>query len=286
MAYLLGMQLIDGKALATTIREEVAEDVRALARAPRLNVMLVGKDPASHLYVSLKKKAGEAAGIRVDVHTFDATSNEAELFSNINEWNADDDVSGILIQLPLPDGFDESKIVSRMDPKKDADGFHPQTIAALMSGEPTIISPVHEGVLRLIAQTNVKLAGAQVVILANSKEFSDPLVRLFSTAGASANVMSPDDVNRERLAEADIVVTAIGRAGFVHANMVKPDVVIIDVGTNKNNEGKTVGDADFESFRNADAWITPVPGGVGPMTVALLLRNVVTLAKQHSSSVA
>ncbi|KAA0205661.1 bifunctional 5,10-methylenetetrahydrofolate dehydrogenase/5,10-methenyltetrahydrofolate cyclohydrolase [Candidatus Uhrbacteria bacterium] len=279
------MQLIDGKALAASIRKEVASDVRTSGLNPRLNVMLVGNDPASHLYVSLKKKAGEEAGIRVDVHGFEATVDELELLSTIDAWNADPDVDAILIQLPLPYGFDETRIVSRMDPEKDADGFHPKTVEALMTGEPTIVSPVHEGVLRLIAQTDLKMSGAQAIILANSRVFADPLARLLSTAGASADVMSPDDLDRERLKEADIVVTAIGRAGFVHARMVKDDAVIIDVGTSKNDEGKTVGDADFESFRDTDCRITPVPGGVGPMTIALLLRNVVKLAAKREARI-
>lgn len=277
-SYPRAMQIIDGKALAASIREEVANDVNTFGRTPRLNVMLVGGDPASHLYVSLKKKAGEEAGIRVDVHGFDANASEEELLTTIDTWNADPDVNAILIQLPLPFGFDETKIVSRMDPAKDADGFHPQTVEALMRGEPTIVSPVHEGVLRLIAQTDTKMTGAQAVILANSKVFADPLARLLSTAGASVNVMAPDDLDRDRLKEVDIVVTAIGRAGFVHASMVKDGAVIIDVGTNKTDDGKTVGDAEFESFRKTDCRITPVPGGVGPMTIALLLRNVVKLA--------
>jgi methylenetetrahydrofolate dehydrogenase (NADP+)/methenyltetrahydrofolate cyclohydrolase len=288
------MQIIDGKALAASIREAVADDVKTSGLTPRLNVMLVGGDPASHLYVSLKKKAGEEAGIRVDVHGFEATVGEDELLATIDAWNADSDVDAILIQLPLParqgyevaggpQGFDETKIVSYMDPAKDADGFHPKTVEALMRGEPSIVSPVHEGVLRLIAQTDAKMAGAQVVILANSKIFADPLARLLSTAGASVDVMDPDDLDRDRLKEVDIVVTAIGRAGFVHASMLKDDVVLIDVGTNKNDEGKTVGDAEFESFRKTESRITPVPGGVGPMTIALLLRNVFKLAAKKAS---
>ncbi len=283
-AYPRAMQLIDGKALAASLREEVAREVRSSGLKPRLNVMLVGGDPASHLYVSLKKKAGEEAGIRVDVHGFEATVDESELLSTIDAWNADPDVDAILIQLPLPYGFDETKIVARMDPAKDADGFHPKTVETLMAGEPTIVSPVHEGVLRLIAQTDTKMAGAQTVILANSKVFADPLARLLSTAGASVDVLDPDDIDRERLQEADIVITAIGRAGFLHASMVKNSAVIIDVGTNKDEEGKTVGDAELASFRETDCRITPVPGGVGPMTIALLLRNVVKLASKKTRS--
>jgi methylenetetrahydrofolate dehydrogenase (NADP+)/methenyltetrahydrofolate cyclohydrolase len=231
--------------------------------------MIVGGDPASHVYVSLKKKAGEEAGIRVAIHGFDLPVTQAELETTIDEWNADPNVDGILVQLPLPTGFDADALVNRIDPKKDVDGFHPKT---------TVISPVHEGVLRLIAQTDLKLPGAQAVILANSKVFADPLAKLLSVGGASVDELDPDNLDRDRLKEADIVVTAIGRLGFVHPSMVKDGAVLIDVGTNKTDDGKIRGDADFESFKNTDCWITPVPGGVGPMTIALLLRNVVLLA--------
>jgi methylenetetrahydrofolate dehydrogenase (NADP+)/methenyltetrahydrofolate cyclohydrolase len=267
------MHLIDGKALAASIREQIKQEVQTLGRTPRLNVMIVGGDPASHLYVSLKKKAGEEAGIRVFVHGFDAPVTQAELLSVIDEWNADTEVDAILVQLPLPTGFDADEIVARIDAKKDVDGFHPNS---------TVVSPVHEGVLRLIAQSDLRLSGAQAVILANSKTFADPLERLLKTAGASVDVLDPDNLKRELLAEADIVVVAIGRAGFVHPSLTKDGAVIIDVGTNKDAAGHVTGDADFEAYKITDSWVTPVPGGVGPMTIALLLRNVVELAKKRT----
>jgi methylenetetrahydrofolate dehydrogenase (NADP+)/methenyltetrahydrofolate cyclohydrolase len=263
------MQIIDGRALAARIRAEVKDETAALGRAPRLNVMIVGGDPASHLYVSLKKKAGEEAGIRVDVHGFEADAAQTELENAIRSWNEDADVDGILIQLPLPHGFDTDALVAAIKPEKDVDGFHPQT---------QVVSPVHEGILRLIAQSDLKLPGSRCVILANSHVFADPLARLLKTAGAIVTVMDPDQLDRELLKRADIVVVAIGRAAFVHPSFTKDDVVLIDVGTNKTDDGKTVGDADFEAYKKTGAWITPVPGGVGPMTIALLLRNVVRLA--------
>lgn len=267
------MHLIDGKALAASIREEVKQEVKELGLAPLLKVMIVGDDPASHLYVSLKKKAGEEAGIRVDVHGFEATVPQEQLLATLDEWNADEAVDAILVQVPLPRGFDQDAITLRINPEKDADGFHPQT---------KVVAPVHEGVLRLIAQSDLRMPGAQAVILANSKTFADPLARLLSTAGASVDVLDPDNLDRTLLAEADVVVAAIGRAGFVHPSLTKNGAVIIDVGTNKADDGKTVGDADFEAYKQTDCRVTPVPGGVGPMTIALLLRNVVTLAKQRA----
>jgi methylenetetrahydrofolate dehydrogenase (NADP+)/methenyltetrahydrofolate cyclohydrolase len=276
------MHLIDVKALAATIREEVKREISELGLKPRLNVMMVGSDPASHLYVSLKKKAGEAAGITVDVHGFEATVSQTALLETLEAWNNDATVDAILVQVPLPHGFDQDAVTSHISPQKDVDGFHPDNVAALLKGEPSIISPVHEGVLRLIAQTELKVSGSQAVILANSKTFAEPLARLLTTAGASADILDPDNLDRELLSSADIVVVAIGRAGFVHPSLTRDGAVIIDVGTNKNEAGRVCGDADFEAYQNTDCWITPVPGGVGPMTIALLLRNVLTLAKRRA----
>ncbi len=276
------MHLIDGKALAATIRDEVKREVAELGLKPRLNVMIVGGDPASHLYVSLKKKAGEEAGIKVDVHGFEATASQEQLLEMLEAWNNDPEVDAILVQVPLPYGFDQDVVTSHIAPSKDVDGFHPDNVAALLKGEPSIVSPVHEGILRLIAQSDLKVSGSLAVILANSKTFAEPLARLLSTAGASVDILDPDNLNRDLLAAADIVVAAIGRAGFVHPSLTKEGAVIIDVGTNKGDDGRVRGDADFEAYSKTDCWITPVPGGVGPMTIALLLRNVLTLAKRRA----
>lgn len=267
------MHLIDGKALAASIRAEVKEEVKGLGVTPCLKVMIVGDDPASHLYVALKKKAGEEVGINVEIHGFEATATEEQLLTTLDKWNADKQVHGILVQVPLPHGFDQDKITHRIAPEKDVDGFHPETL---------VIAPVHEGILRLIAQSDLRMPGAQAVVLANSKTFADPLARLLSTAGASADILDPDNLDRDLLAAADIVVAAIGRAGFVHPSLTKDGAVIIDVGTNKGDDGKTIGDADIEAYKKTDSWVTPVPGGVGPMTIALLLRNVMTLAKRSA----
>ncbi|MEI7512290.1 MAG: bifunctional 5,10-methylenetetrahydrofolate dehydrogenase/5,10-methenyltetrahydrofolate cyclohydrolase [Candidatus Uhrbacteria bacterium] len=267
------MQIIDGKALAASIREDVLRSVAALPRPPRLNVMIVGGDAASHLYVSLKKQAAEQAGILVAVHGFDSPVTQQELEATIDTWNADAEVDAILIQLPLPREFDADGLVARILPTKDVDGFHPNS---------TVVSPVHEGILRLIAQTDIKLPGSQIAVLANSKIFADPLTRLLSIGGASVDQLDPDHLNHALLKEADVVITAIGRLAFVHPSLTKDGAVIIDVGTNKNDEGKTRGDADFEAYKNTDCWVTPVPGGVGPMTIALLLRNVVLLASTRT----
>lgn len=264
------MHIIDGKVLAEQIRADVKTDVSAFGRTPRLNVLLVGDDKASKIYVDLKQKAGAEVGIDVFVDQKDSNVSSTELEALIDVWNADSSVDAILIQLPLPYGFDADKLTSRIAPNKDADGFNPSAI----------VSPLHEGILRLIAATPTKLPGTQTVIIANSDIFAKPLAKLLTVAGSSVDIMAPDDLNKTLLLEADIVVIAIGRANYLHASMVKDGAVIIDVGTNRE-QGKTVGDVETVSFGGTDCWITPVPGGVGPMTVALLLKNVLKLS-QHS----
>lgn len=274
------MNIIPGKEIAKQIRDEVKEDIKTLPKAPVLNVLLVGGDPASHLYVSLKKKAGEEAGITVNVHELPADTPDGKLLSLIHDWNDDPNVSGILVQIPLPPDHDEDRITKAIDPKKDVDGFHPSHMEALQRGQISIVPPVHEGILRLISETPLMLSGAQGVILANSEIFAAPLKRLLETAGVSVIVMKPDEIDDELLADADLIVIAVGRLGFLKPDMVKDNVVIIDVGTNKTKDGKTKGDVAAEKFTKKPGWLSPVPGGVGPMTIALLLKNVVKLAKR------
>lgn len=266
------MKLIDGKALAAKIRQELAHDVEVFGRHPRLNVLLVGDDAASRLYVDLKQQAGKETGIDVQVDQEPVTASQSELEARIDQWNNDPNVDGILIQLPLPHGFDTDALIRRIAIEKDADGFHPNNT--------NIISPLHEGILRLINETPLQLAGAQCVILANSETFSKPLARLLATGGVSVDIMSPDDIDKTLLSDADLVISAIGRAQFIPGSMVKDGAVLIDVGTTRE-QGKTYGDFDRVSMEKTDCWLTPVPGGVGPMTVALLLKNVFRLAQQH-----
>lgn len=274
------MHLIDGKHLAEKIREEVRKEVQTLHKAPVLNVLLVGEDPASELYVNLKKKAGEEAGISVHIHHLPADTPDEQLFDLVRTWNNDPNIDGILIQIPLPPGHNQDELTKSISPEKDADGFHPAHFAALQEGKITVLPPVHEGILRLINETPMKLAGAQGIIISKSETFSAPLQRLLQTAGMSIEVMHPDEIDEERLQEADLVVTAVGRLNFLKPSMVRDNAVIIDVGTNKTKEGKTRGDADLDGFEKTDVWITPVPGGVGPMTIALLLQNVLKITRQ------
>lgn len=274
------MNIIPGKEIAQRIRNEIKESVKKLPRPPVLNVLLVGEDPASQLYVSLKKKAGEEAGMQVNVFQFSSDATDGKLLSLIHDWNDDVNIDGILVQIPLPEGHDEDRITKAINPKKDVDGFHPSHLEALQRGDVAVIPPVHEGILRLMSETPILLSGAQAVIIANSDIFAAPLKRLLGTAGMGVDVMPPDELDPEILQDADVVIIAVGRLGFLKPSQVKDGVVIIDVGTNKTTGGKTRGDVDAKAFTNKPGWLSPVPGGVGPMTIALLLKNVLKLAKQ------
>lgn len=273
------MHLIDGKKLAQAIQAEVTTRVAKLPRPPGLGVLLVGDDPASHLYVSMKQKAAEKAGIFMDVTKASATTSDEDLMNTIQRWNTREDIDGILVQIPLPQGHNEDLVTSAIDPKKDVDGFHPESVKALVAHEPSFVPPVHEGILRLIASTPLQLTGKTAVVIINSNVFADPLVHLLKATGLFVHLMKPDQIESQTLRRADVIVIAIGQAKFLHAGITKKDAVIIDVGTNHDETGALCGDVDIATYEPYEAWITPVPGGVGPMTIALLLLNVVRAAQ-------
>lgn len=244
---------------------------------PKLAVLLVGNDPASAIYVKRKQDAANNIGAEMVIEAI-PTASTAELISIIEHWNKDAAIHGILVQLPLPKDIDTEKVIEAIALHKDVDGFR--------IGSPAV-SPTHEAVLRLINETPMQLSGSQAVILANSKTFADPLARLLGAGGVSVDIWNPDDIgtsDKDRLKEEiNLLVTAIGRPGFVHASMLRDDAVIIDIGTTRI-DGNVKGDVDFDSFNDTECWITPVPGGVGPMTVALLMRNLVDLAYTSNPS--
>ena len=271
------MQLIDGKSLAATIRASVADDIRGSGTHPKLAVLLVGDDAASHTYVRLKEKAAQEVGIATEILKLPKDAPDAELLAYIEKWNADPSVTAILVQLPLPDGHDTDAVIRAIDPAKDADGFHPENIAALQAGTATIIPPLHEGILRLIGQTDVPPNRTQAVIIANSDVFADPLRQLLKTAGAFVQTFTPEDLQPQVVREAGIIVVAVGKPRFLTRYLVKSGACVIDVGTNSLSDGTLVGDADAENLKDLPGWITPVPGGVGRMTIAMLLKNVSTL---------
>jgi methylenetetrahydrofolate dehydrogenase (NADP+)/methenyltetrahydrofolate cyclohydrolase len=275
------MKIIDGKSLAAELRAELKKEISDSDLHPKLGVMLVGEDPASHLYVRLKEKAAAEAGIETEIRRLPSTSTDAELLEIIRAWNDDDSVHGILVQLPLPPGHDQDAIVNAILPRKDADGFHPKNLDALYAGETKIIPPLHEGILRLIGQTDVMPNLAQAVVIANSDVFAKPLEYLLKKSGAFVQIFKPDEIDEETVANANIIVIAVGRVAFLKRKLVKSGACIIDVGTNKTEDGRTVGDVDTESLRDAPGWLSPVPGGVGPMTIAMLLKGVFALAKNY-----
>lgn len=269
--------ILDGKKLAMRIREKVKAMVVSLPTKPGMAAILVGDDPASHLYVSLKEKACHEVGIHFEKFVYPAEEPEAHLISKIQELNGRKDIHGILVQLPLPTQSADN-VIAAIDPNKDIDGFHKENLRRLEAGEPGLVSPVALGVMRLIdialEEHGGDLSGARAVVV-SSDIFARPLVALLSDAGASAVVAKASDPDLGEITrEADVLITAVGRPGLVTGEMVQEGVIAIDVGTTKTADG-IVGDIDFVSVHPLTAAITPVPGGVGPVTVAMLMLNVV-----------
>lgn len=278
--------IIDGKALAGRVRERIAEDVAALAEehgvTPGLAAVLVGDDPASEVYVGMKHKACVAAGMHSRQVRLPADTTQEQLEDVVGQLVADDDIDGILVQLPLPDHLDARRIQELIDPAKDVDALNPYTAGRLAIGDPTFLSCTPYGVLEILADQGVDLGGAEVVIVGRSNLVGRPLSVMMSLKGRDATVTLAHSRTRD-LAEvcrrADVLVAAVGRAGLVTADMVKPGATVIDVGTNRADDGKLVGDVDFEAVREVAGAITPVPGGVGPMTVTMLLQNTLEAAR-------
>ena len=273
------MQKIPGKQIADQILEELKHEISNLKLQPKLGVLLVGSDPASELYVDLKDKAAKKIGMLTDVRRMPADTDDQELLKIINDWNNDPSVHGVLIQFPLPTGHDTDALITAINPTKDADGFHPENILALNEGRATILSPLHQGILRLIAHTPVVLNHGLAIILANSHTFSDPLKYILERAGATVRVMMADEKDDKTLREADVIIVAVGKENFLTSNGVRPGSCVIDVGINQTNNGKVYGDFDAQACTDMDGWYSPVPGGVGPMTVAMLMKNIVEFAK-------
>ena len=286
---LVTANIIDGKAIAADVRAEVKRETKSLSDSnitPGLATVLVGDDPASKIYVSSKQKACAEVGIKVWDHPLPASTPQEELVDLINRLNSDDAVSGILVQLPLPEHIDEELILNLVDPDKDADGFHPRNLGRLLMGDPLIAPATPAGIQQMLIRSNIETAGADVVIVGRSNIVGKPMAALMvqKAAGANATVTVCHTGTKDlesHTRRADIVIAAIGRAKALTAPMVKDGVVMIDVGINRTDDG-LVGDVDFDAIKEKASWITPVPGGVGPMTIAMLLSNTVTLAKRRA----
>jgi methylenetetrahydrofolate dehydrogenase (NADP+)/methenyltetrahydrofolate cyclohydrolase len=276
-------KILDGKALAARVRAEIAAEARRLATKgikPGLAVVLVGDDPASQIYVRSKSRACQEAGFRALDHNLPATTPESDLLTLVGALNANPDVDGILVQLPLPPTIDARRVLLAIDPRKDVDGLHPENLGRLLMGQPRFIACTPFGVMKLIAETSLVLAGADAVVVGRSTLVGKPLAALLTTVDATVTLCHSKTRDlAERIGRADLVVAAVGRPATIKGDWIKPGAVVIDVGTNRLPGGKLVGDVEFEAAAARAAAITPVPGGVGPMTIAMLLANTLTSAR-------
>jgi methylenetetrahydrofolate dehydrogenase (NADP+)/methenyltetrahydrofolate cyclohydrolase len=282
----MAARILDGKSLAAQLRAGVKEKVAQFSqRGIRLGLaaILAGDDPASRVYVRNKVRACEETGVRSSLFELPASVTEAQLLQRVEALNADPLVHAVLVQLPLPRHVDAARVLQAVSPAKDVDGFHEANLGALLAGKPRVVPCTPAGVMRLLEQAKVPLAGRRAVVLGRSTIVGKPLSLLLLQKDATVTICHSKSSGLERLAkEADILVAAIGRAKLVGAEMVKPGACVVDVGVNRLADGSLAGDVDFEAVKSVAGWITPVPGGVGPMTIAMLLENCLRAACQSS----
>lgn len=279
-------QIIDGKAISTALKEELREQVAELKKQgiePCLAVILVGTDPASQVYVGNKKKACEFIGIKSLSYELPGETTEEELLALIDKLNKDDSVNGILVQLPLPGQIDEDKIIRAISPKKDVDGFHPQSVGALCIGQPGFVSCTPAGIIELLKRSNVEIEGKECVIIGRSNIVGKPMSLLMLRENATVTVCHSRTKNLSEVTKrADILIVAIGKPKMITAEYVKEGAVVIDVGIHRLEGKKLCGDVDFDDVAPHTSAITPVPGGVGPMTIAMLMKNCVESVSLNS----
>jgi methylenetetrahydrofolate dehydrogenase (NADP+)/methenyltetrahydrofolate cyclohydrolase len=274
----MAAQIIDGKRIAQLVRAEVAQSVAVLtargARVPGLAVVLVGQNPASAVYVRNKRRACEEVGLHSIAHDLPADTCEAALLQLVATLNADPAIDGILVQLPLPPQIRARAVIEAIDPAKDVDGFHPYNLGRLVQREPLLRPCTPYGVMRMLQQLGLSARGLDAVVVGASNIVGRPMALELLLAGATTTVChSQTRALSAQVARAELLVVAVGRAGMVHGEWIRPGAIVIDVGMNRLADGKLVGDVEFEPAAERAAWITPVPGGVGPMTVAMLLQN-------------
>lgn len=279
-------QLIDGKRISKEIKDELKQEVALLKKNGKeccLAVIQVGNDPASSVYVGNKKKACEYIGVKSLSYELDETISEQELLDLIHKLNEDSSVHGILCQLPLPKHIDEDKVIRAISPMKDVDGFHPENVGALVIGQKGFVSCTPAGIIQLLKRSNVEIEGKYCVIIGRSNIVGKPMALLMLRENATVTICHSRTKNlKEICKEADILIVAIGKPLFVTADYVKEDAVVIDVGIHRNEENKLCGDVDFQSVEPIASAITPVPGGVGPMTIAMLMNNCVEAMKMYA----
>ena len=277
------MNIIDGKAVSKKVKEDVkaeCEQLKAKGITPGLAVIIVGDDPASQVYVHNKEVACEACGFYSVKYALPAETTQDELNALVDKLNKDDKINGILCQLPLPSHLDDKEVINRIDPLKDVDAFHPVNVGAIMIGDYNYLPCTPAGVMELIHSTGIDVSGKKAVVIGRSNIVGKPMAMLLLHENATVEITHSRTKNLADITkEADILVAAIGKAKFVKADMVKDGAVVIDVGMNRDENGKLCGDVDFEDVKDKCSFITPVPGGVGPMTIAMLMKNTLTAAK-------
>ena len=276
--------ILDGKLTAQKIRSKLKEKVDNLKEnwiIPKLAVIMVGEDVGSKIYVKNKSKACEEIGIEYEEYLLDENISMEELLNLINELNNREDVHGILLQSPIPKHLDINLAIKAISPEKDVDGFHPVNVGKLVLGQETFVSCTPFGVIKLLEEYSIEMTGKNVVIVGRSNIVGKPLIQCLLNKDATVTVCHSKTENiKEITKKADIVIVAIGKAKFLTADMVKENAVVVDVGINRNEEGKVCGDVDFENVSKIASYITPVPGGIGPMTIAMLMHNIVKAASK------
>jgi len=272
--------ILDGKKLSVKILDELAQKIAKLEKKPTLTVILVGEDPASELYVGLKKKAAEKLGIVSTVFTYPQNTDEKTILNKIEELNQDKTVDAILVQFPLPNQISEQKIIQAISPKKDADGVTPENIGRISIGvEPFAYPCTPNGILRILDEYNIELKGKHAVVVGRSNIVGKPVAQMLLNRNATVTICHSQTQNlADIIKTADVLVSAVGKNKIIRNEMIKSGCVVIDVGTSKV-DGKLCGDVDFEKVKDSASYITPVPGGVGPMTIASLMGNVLELSK-------
>ncbi|PWM35097.1 MAG: bifunctional methylenetetrahydrofolate dehydrogenase/methenyltetrahydrofolate cyclohydrolase FolD [Clostridiales bacterium] len=275
--------IIDGKAVSASLRQELKAEVEALKAGgvtPGLAVVIVGNDDASHKYVRNKKRGCEELGIYSEVHELPEETSQQELIGLVRKLNVDPKIDGILVQLPLPKTIDEKAVIENINPDKDVDAFHETNVGKIMIGNYRFLPCTPAGIMELIASQGIDLRGKECVVIGRSNIVGKPMAMLLLHAHGTVTICHSRTRDLAEVARrADVLVVAIGKAKFVTADMVKPGAVVIDVGMDRDENGKLCGDVDFEAVREVAGYITPVPGGVGPMTITMLLKNTITAAK-------
>ena len=280
--------IIDGKAVSQQTREKIAVETKELKEktgiTPGLAVVIVGDDPASRVYVNNKKKACAEVGFYSEEHALSAETTQEELVKLVKELNSREEIDGILVQLPLPKPIDEKAVIEAISPKKDVDAFHEQNVGKIMIGNYSFLPCTPAGIVELIDSIGVDVTGKECVVIGRSNIVGKPMAMLMLHKNATVTICHSRTKNLPEVCRrADILIAAVGIAKFVKADMVKPGAIVIDVGMDRDENGKLCGDVDFESVKEVAGYLTPVPGGVGPMTISMLMKNTLTAAKERAA---